>query len=483
MFFQSYGFIFLFLPLVLLGWWQLNRFFLRQSRSYLFLILASLFFYGFMNVSFLPVLLGSVLLNFAAGRLLTDGKHRRLVLVLALLANLGALGYFKYTNFFLENLNALLGSSYGALSILLPLGISFFTFQQIAYLVDAYRGEAPRYGFLEYAAFATFFPCVASGPIAFHHEVIPQLRAAARRHFCAEGFSQGVFSFSVGLGKKVLLADTFGAAANWGFGSIEGLNSTTAILVVLSYAFQLYFDFSGYTDMARGVGLMLGVRLPSNFNAPYKALTIGGFWKGWHMTMTRFFTRYLYIPLGGSHRGEARTCLNILIVFLVSGLWHGASWTFVVWGALHGLAMVVDRLWGKHAEKLHPVLSWGLTFAFVNFCWVFFRAVSLTQAVQMCKAVLRCDFGAVAAPFTHFFCFPEFSWFGNLLGLDIGRLCLFLCLAFLLLAFVLCLQGKTVEETLAKGRLDVRSALFCAVLVFWSLISLTGVTTFLYSNF
>lgn len=483
MYFQSHVFILAFLPLTLLGWWQLNRM-RKHTAARLFLFACSLFFYGYLTISFVPILLGSIVFNFTAGRAIAQAtRKRRLFLVLSLVVNLGLLGYFKYSNFFIENLNVLFHSSIGFLSVLLPLGISFFTFQQIAYLVDVYRNEAPEYAILDYALYVSFFPCVVSGPIAFHHEVIPQLREAKNRKFSLEVFSEGLISFSLGLCKKVILADAFGAAADWGYASIDLLNSTTAFVVVLSYTLQLYFDFSGYTDMARGVALMLGIRLPQNFDAPYKALTISQFWKGWHMTMTRFFTRYLYIPLGGSHKGTGRTCLNILLIFLASGLWHGANWTFVVWGGLHGVAMVADRLFGKRVETIHPVLSWGLTFAYVNFCWVFFRAESIPAALSMCKAVLRFDLGALPDAFTSCFALPGVSWLGSISGVSLQRLDLFLSLAFFLIAGLICLQGRTVDRRMKETRPGAGMALLCAILLFWSLISLSGVTTFLYSNF
>jgi len=483
MLFQSYSFIFAFLPLVLLGWWQLNHHHCHRA-ALVFLLACSLFFYGYFNVSFLPILLFSILANYAFGHSIArNSRLKRPLLLMALLLNLGLLLYFKYTNFFIANINALFQSSIGSLSLLLPIGISFFTFVQIAYLIDVYRKEAPEYRLYEYALFVSFFPCVMSGPIAFHDEVIPQLRDAKNRSFSAELFASGLVSFSQGIAKKVLLADAFGAAADWGFASMSSLNSTTAFVVMLSYTFQLYFDFSGYTDMARGIGLMLGLRLPQNFDGPYKALTISQFWKGWHMTMTRFFTRYLYIPLGGSRHGTLPTCLNIMIVFLASGLWHGANWTFVIWGALHGSAMVADRLWGKRMANIHPVLSWGLTFGFVNLCWVFFRAESISAAASMFSSIFRFDFGALSSQLTACFQLPGADFLVRLFELSSGRVNLLLLLLTFLLAFLICLQGKTLDERLAKQTPNTRMALFSALLLFWSLISLTGVSTFLYSNF
>lgn len=386
--FQSYTFLFALLPVSVAGWWLLNwRGHGRLAQG--FLLVVSLAFYGKGNLAFLPLLLGSILFNFLVGKAMGAlPRARKPLLVLGLLGNLGLLGYFKYANFFLDNLNWLLGTSIGALSLLLPLGISFFTFQQIAFLVDRYRGDPADYTLLEYACFVSFFPCVTSGPIAFHDEVIPQMRAVQGKGPSAQGIAEGLWLFSLGIWKKVIVAEAFGGGADWGWANLPALNSTTALAVTLSYTLQLYFDFSGYTDMARGIGKMLGVTLPENFDVPYQALTIRGFWKGWHMTMTRFFTRYLYIPLGGSPAGAARLdlCQHPGDLF---GLWA------VAWGGLV-LCGLGRAAWDRHGgrppagqplDRLHPALSWALTFGYVNFCWIFFRAGSVREALAMCRAI------------------------------------------------------------------------------------------------
>ena len=266
--FQSYTFLFALLPVSVAGWWLLNwRGHGRLAQG--FLLVVSLAFYGKGNLAFLPLLLGSILFNFLVGKAMGAlPRARKPLLVLGLLGNLGLLGYFKYANFFLDNLNWLLGTSIGALSLLLPLGISFFTFQQIAFLVDRYRGDPADYTLLEYACFVSFFPCVTSGPIAFHDEVIPQMRAVQGKGPSAQGIAEGLWLFSLGIWKKVIVAEAFGGGADWGWANLPALNSTTALAVTLSYTLQLYFDFSGYTDMARGIGKMLGVTLPENFDVP-----------------------------------------------------------------------------------------------------------------------------------------------------------------------------------------------------------------------
>lgn len=481
--FSSYSFILLFLPITIFLWWMLNqRGFGRGAQGVL--LTSSLVFYGWNRWDCLFILIGSILFHFALGNWLCRARSRRkAILIFGVIGSLLPLAYFKYTTFLLDNVNSLFHTSFALQEILLPLGISFFTFQQIAFLVDVYREGRMEYTLLEYACFVSLFPCVVSGPIAFHYEVIPQIRSAVGRKVSGEELSQGIWLFTQGLWKKVIVAQTFGKGADWGFTAIAELNSTTAILVVLSYTFQLYFDFSAYTDMARGIGRLLGIDLPDNFNAPYQALTIGSFWKRWHMTMTRFFTRYLYFPLGGNRGEIVCTCRNIMIVFLVSGLWHGANWTFVLWGFLHGCAMVLERLVGKRFSTVHPVLSWGVTFAFVSFCWIFFRAPTIADGWAMVKTVAMCDFGTIMPQFTGCFHLPLESWLGRWLSLDMGRLALFMMLLFFGGAFLFIFLEKEGEKKETAVKLGARTGMLSAVLLFWSLISLTGVTQFLYSEF
>ena len=291
-----------------------------------------MWFYGFYNPKHLVIILSSLFVNYITALLINRSKEKNTkkgVLILGIFINIGLIFYFKYYNFFVENVNVLFRSNYEIHRIALPLGISYFTFQQIAYLVDSYRGETENYNFLEYMSFVLFFPQISSGPIVRHKELIPQFRDREKKKVSYENLSLGIFIFSCGLVKKVLIADTFGKAASWGFSNIELLSSMDALLVSLCYTFQLYFDFSGYSDMAIGISRMMNIELPQNFNSPYKATSIIDFWDRWHMSLTRFLREYVYFPLGGSRKGKMRTYLNIMVVFLVSGIWHGANWTFV----------------------------------------------------------------------------------------------------------------------------------------------------------
>lgn len=338
MLYNSYIFIFAYLPIVLIGWYTLNRLKVYNAALW-WLVISSLFFYGYFNWSYLPIIIISVIVNYVLsmfirpdGKYSLDNKIRKLLLISGLLGNIAVLFYYKYFDFFVQNINALFKTDFAMLNLLLPLGISFFTFQQISYIVDSYKGKQSNCSILEYSLFVTYFPQLIAGPIVLHSEVIPQFQNIKNRSFSSDNFAKGLCAFSIGLAKKVLVADTFAKAADYGFSHIEGLGTVNALIVMLSYTFQIYFDFSGYCDMATGIGKFFNIDLPMNFNSPYKAITITDFWKRWHMTMTRFFTTYVYIPLGGSRKGKIRTYINVMIVFLVSGLWHGANWTFILWG-------------------------------------------------------------------------------------------------------------------------------------------------------
>ena len=485
MLFNSYFFIFVFLPLSVFGYFLLNRL-TRPRNANAFLLAMSLWFYGANDLRALPVLLGSIAFNYAIGSAILSSPYRRTKTALlagGVTLNLAVLGVCKYLNFFMQNAAALLGQSYDPIQLLLPLGISFFTFQQISYLVDARRGDAPSYSPLEYALFASFFPYVTSGPIAFHSEILPQLRDESRRAPSARNLSRGLTAFSFGLFKKVLVADTLGKAADWGWANLAELNAPAALVTILAYTLQLYFDFAGYSDMASGVALCFNIELPMNFDSPYRARDIAGFWKRWHMTMTRFFTRYLYIPLCGSRRGLARTCLNTFLIFLVSGLWHGAAWTFILWGALHGLAMVAGRLIRARTARRLPLLpAWALTFAFVNLCWVFFRAPDIAAGGQMLTR-LSAGWGALPTALTDCFMTTEFTSLAQFVPLDKGVFAAAVCVLFLLAALAGAIFPQNMQRRLQNFRPGAALCLGSAALLFWSVLSLSGVSTFLYFTF
>ncbi|MGQ0684163.1 MBOAT family O-acyltransferase [Bradyrhizobium sp.] len=371
------------MPTTLIGYFLL-QYFGSVAAAKMWLIAASLAFYSWWGLAYLPLITVSILVNYGIGTALGYGKLRRreLLLVAGLIFNLALLGYFKYANFLVDNLNVA-GANIQLARIALPLAISFFTFQKIAYLVDSYRGQTVGYNFLDYALFVTFFPQLIAGPIVHHKEIVPQFANRQNRPVVPDNIATGLCILGIGLFKKVIVADTFAGWATPGFDTAASLSFVEAWVTSLSYTFQLYFDFSGYTDMAIGAALMFNIHLPINFNAPYRATDIQGFWRRWHITLSNFLRDYLYIPLGGSRRGEARTYENLVVVFLLGGLWHGASWMFVIWGALHGAALVIHRMWSRTGFSMPTWLAWFITFNFVNVAWVFFRAKNMSSAAKV----------------------------------------------------------------------------------------------------
>lgn len=313
-------------------------------------------------------------------------KQRRLMLTLGVSVNLAFLGYYKYTNFFVENINTLLNTNIQVGKIILPLAISFFTFQQIAYLVDSYKRETKEYDFVNYALFVTFFPQLIAGPIVHHKEIIPQFISKRAKLVNYKNLYFGLSAFIIGLAKKVIIADNLAPIVNDGFNNFQNLTTGAAWITSISYTFQLYFDFSGYCDMAYGAALMFNIVLPMNFNSPYQSLNIQDFWRRWHITLSKWLQMYVYIPLGGNRKGNIRTYLNLFIVFVICGIWHGAGWTFILWGIVHGLGMLLYRFYKNNFQKkfpISPLLSWVLTFNFVNAAWVLFRADNIKQAEKI----------------------------------------------------------------------------------------------------
>ena len=389
MYFNSIVFILVFLPVVLFGYFTL----LRQRyvvASKIWLCLASLFFYGYWKVDYLVLILASICFNFIIG-IIVNAKNirgRKLILAIGITLNLVTLAYFKYTNFLIDTVNTVFGFHVQSHEILLPLAISFFTFQQIAYIVDSYSRKTEEHDFFDYVLFVTFFPQLVAGPIVHHKEMMPQFSRFAARSINVDNINKGIFIFILGLAKKVIVADYLATIADPGFLRPEALEFSTAWATSLSYTFQLYFDFSGYCDMAIGIALLFNIKLPLNFNSPYKALNIQDFWKRWHITLTVWLRDYLYIPLGGNRRGDGRSYINVFLVFLLGGLWHGAGWTFIIWGTLHGVACIVHKLYSKYLANHMPInkaLAWVVTFNFVNIGWVVFRSDKVSSAFKIIK--------------------------------------------------------------------------------------------------
>jgi len=397
MLFNSYSFIFVFLPIVLLGFHLIGK----QGHhrvAIAWLVGASLFFYGWWNPAYLGLMMFSIFFNYGIGVSLggvPKAPNKKPILVFGIIANLALLGYFKYANFFVDNLNNIAGTNIVLEQIILPLAISFFTFQQIAYLVDAWRGETKEYNFLHYCLFVTFFPQLIAGPIVHHKEMLPQFAKDVVYKLRSKHLAIGLTIFAIGLFKKVVLADGISIYASPVFDAAEAgvvLTFFEAWGGALAYTFQLYFDFSGYSDMAIGLARMFGIRLPLNFNSPYKATSIIDFWRRWHITLSRFLRDYLYIPLGGSRKGKTRRHINLMITMILGGLWHGAGWTFILWGALHGFYLIINHIWRaifkhKTQTKFGTFFAWIVTFTAIVVSWVPFRAQTIDGAWSIFKSM------------------------------------------------------------------------------------------------
>ena len=486
MLFNSYIFIFLFLPICIIGYFLINKTG-KYKIGHGFLLGMSLWFYGYFNPGYLLIIISSVILNFLfykwmkkqqiAGKVVSKS-----VMILAVAVNLGIIFYFKYMDFFIENVNAIAKTDWPLMHIVLPLGISFFTFQQISFIVDTYRAQVPDYDFLTYACYVTYFPQLIAGPIVTHDELIPQLLDESKKRIDWDSMARGFYMFAMGLGKKVLLADVFGITVSWGFEDVASLQATNAILVLLAYCFQLYFDFSGYCDMAIGLGQMMNIDLPVNFNSPYKALTITDFWNRWHMTLSRFFTRYVYIPLGGNRKGNARTYFNLFIVFLLSGFWHGAAWTFVLWSVLNGIFVIITRMYRKTFEGMHPALGWLITQGFFNLTLVFFRANTISDAITFIKQILYVDFTPIDVNILYGFQTAPLKFLLDGTALTYSLPFIYVGLYYFLALFIV-LGSPNSHELMKEFKPSVKNMLWSAVLIAASVLSFNGISTFLYFNF
>lgn len=488
--FNSYSFIFIFLPLVAIIYFGINKYF-AATWARLFLLISSLTFMSLWNIYFACVLIFSALFNYAAGLVLSnatessDSKRKKIVFLIAITGNVLFLVFFKYTNFFLGSINSFFSTHFSMLNIIVPLGISFYTFMQIAWIADIYRHGGFRYNFVSYCLYVTFFPYVISGPITYHKEIIPQLESKYASNFNIDNLCRGIFIFSIGLFKKTAIADTLAIVANGGFDASSALSFTEAWLTSLSFTMQLYFDFSGYTDMAIGIALLFNIAIPANFNSPYKSLDIREFWHRWHITLSRFLREYIYIPLGGNRSGERQTLINLMLTFLIGGFWHGAAWTFIFWGFLHGTALVVHRLWMKTGYHLNKVLAWILTFNFVNIAWIFFRAKNWDDALNIIRGMTGLN-GILISP--HQASNPFWQKL-TIIGIKFGEwrehlpdaenTTYFLCVA--LIPFVL--FTKNSNQLLGKFSPNCQNAIAIAFLMACGLLLLNQATVFLYFKF
>lgn len=481
--FNSLYFILFFLPFCVLGYYLIGR--KNRALADWFLIGISAVFYGIANVWYPVMLVLLMLINWGITMQIRDsakspGRSKHWM-IFGVVLNAAFLGIFKYTNFFIDNLNHVLKTSWPVVNLILPLGISFIIFSQISWIVDSWNGKTEDVSFREYALFSLFFPKLTEGPITLTRDFIPEVRKEDRYRFDSERLAVGIQMFVLGLGKKVLLADALGTAVDWYFDTILYRTIMDSVVVMFAYTFQIYFDFSGYSDMALGISQMLGFFLPANFNSPYKACTLTDFWRRWHISLTTFLREYIYFPLGGSRQGTLKTCRNILIVYLVSGIWHGASWSFVLWGLLHGIAQVIERLLGKWYLKIWKGIRWVITFCYVSYLWMLFRCGSWDVFLRYRWHLTIDKTRTLSMDFAENFHIPGLESFLGVLGISGGMVGVISMIVLFACCFFICLCCPNNQERKYKN-----SAISCVVIVILlcvCLLSLSNVSTFIYNDF
>lgn len=487
MVFNSYIFILAFLPAFIFLYYLLNK--INAFAGKALIIIGGIVFYAYAGWEVTAILGASIVINYLSALAVSKSRFKKAFLVSAIIINTALLLYFKYLNFAIDIVNGIANSSFQSRDLILPLGISFFTFQQIMYVVSVSKGETDT-NLFDYLAYILYFPKLIMGPLAEPKDFFNQLHATDNKKLNAENLASGIKLFSFGLFKKMLLADTFAKAVTWGFANGVTTEASSAvatagdlILVMLFYTFQIYFDFSGYSDMAIGISKMLNIDLPINFDSPYKATSIRDFWKRWHISLTSFLTKYIYFPLGGSKKGSVRTYANIMIVFLVSGIWHGANWTFILWGCLHGLLQIIERLFKNKFEKLSEVVRWGYTFVSVNILWLLFRSDSIHGWLEMLKTIIKFDSLNISKGLIKAFEIPESNFILEKLHLiDISSSVHgFNMLVFLFFAFFICLVPENNYRNMNK--LNVFNMVLCAVAFIWGFLCLSSESVFVYFNF
>lgn len=505
MLFNSYFFIFLFLPILLIGWFSLNHL-KKYKMAQCFLLAMSLWFYSFGHISYFFLIVGSITVNYLISFLLyllekkanSTNMLSKLILFFGIIFNLLLLGYYKYFDFFIENVNFLFKTNFLLKNIALPLGISFFTFQQIGFIVDRAKGEAHHHSLLDYACFVSYFPQLVAGPIISQQDLIPQFQDKEKRIFQSENFARGILLFVIGLSKKLIVADTLDMMVSRGFSDPGRLDSLSLFIVMLSYTLQIFFDFSGYCDMALGLAKMMNFDLPVNFCSPYQSKSIREFWRRWHITLNQFLTKYVYIPLGGNRNGTFRTLRNILIVFFLSGLWHGANWTFILWGVCHGIILMIETLFSNRTPDFNVLhkksraltfVQWIATFSFVNLAWVLFRSDSIQTAGIFFKNLLGFHWNAsiieIATSLDSSLIHLPLSIVKRINSQDYfiyGFYILYMILVLLVPCF-LCTRKSSHEWALACN-IRKQSIIWTMALLFvFCVISLSDTAPFLYSNF
>lgn len=486
--FNSYLFTLAFLPCVIILYYIMQKIKQPQLAKALILV-GSLIFVGYAGVKNIIFLIFSIVVNFVLATMLKKKRENahisKLIVAVGVIFHLAILSYTKYSCFVADNLEKRMGVHWELSDIFVPLGISFVTFQQIAYLVDVYRGKIEKLNLMDYALYVTYFPKYIQGPIAKYPLFEQEINKEENRKFSADNFAFGCWLFVTGLAKKVLLADVFSKAVSWGIGySIDHMTAMDAVLVVLSFTFQIYFDFSGYSSMAIGISKMLNIQLPDNFDSPYQSLSVVDFWKRWHISLTGFLREYLYFPLGGSRKGKVRYYINMFMVFFISGIWHGAAWTYIVWGALQGFAYCLNKAFYKQWNKMKQILQWFITFIFINISWLFFRAGSVGQAMDILKKICKMESTAISEGLLECFRIPEIGFLSGRIeafatfvaahrGIEMS--------AFIVVAFVLALSVK--DKCVEKFKPTVMKCVATILFFSWSVISFATVVEYIYGGF
>lgn len=476
MLFSSYIFVFAFLPLTLAGYFLLSKV-KSPVPQRVFLIIASLVFYAWFEWKYIFLIAASILVNYLIAIIISRTRKngaKKALFILSILFNVLLLGYFKYYDFIIDTVNSIASTEFMLKGIVLPLGISFFTFQQISFQLYLYKNEGENVNLLNYVLFVSFFAQLVAGPIVHYEDLVPQIEKAETRKFNSDNFVLGVYMFIIGLFKKLVIADSVAAFVDNGFSRIEAFGAVPAWVMMFGYAFQIYFDFSGYSDMAIGLGKMFNFNLPVNFNTPYRSSSVAEFWNRWHITLGKTLAETVYIPLGGNRKGKARKCLNLFIVFLVSGIWHGASWTFIVWGILHGIARVFEEIFGNVLEKIPLIIRKAATFLFVSAAFTVFRAETFGDALKVYKGLF--NFGNIG-----FNQIPDIVNDGIISLPFIAAVAK--CAAIIAICFILVIKEKNPEKRMADFRPEKKTAVICSVLFILSVLCMSRSAVFIYFNF
>lgn len=486
--FNSYIFTLGFLPCVIVLYYILQKI-KKPQLAKILLVVSSLLFVSYAGAENLYFLVLSIGVNYALAVYLKKNQENasrsKWIVGFGVVFHLLVLSYTKYSYFAADNLQKHAGVRWELGDIFVPLGISFVTFQQIAYLVDVYRGKVEKLNFTDYALYVTYFPKYIQGPIAKYSLFEQEINREENRKFNADNFAYGMWLFVTGLAKKVLLANVLSKAVSWGLGSsVEHMTAIDAVIVMLSFTFQIYFDFSGYSSMAIGISKMLNIGLPDNFDSPYRSLSVVDFWKKWHISLTEFLREYVYFPLGGSRKGKARYYINMFLVFFISGIWHGAAWTYIVWGALQGFAYCLNKAFYKQWNKMHRILQWLITFVFVNISMLCFRASTVKQAIEVLKKIVRMENMTVSEGLVECFRIPEITFLAgrmekfatfvsNHRGIEM--------VSFLIISFVLALSAK--DKCVDKFKPTVMKCIVTVIFFSWSVISFATVVEYIYGGF